>query len=108
MRVETDEDRARRRFDPILRQLLAAQLVVSGTTGDGTATWRLTAAAAERLALLAGPAPADDKVVYFSRHCERCGQRRPTRHRHDQYVCEECWSEARLTEVTAHPDGLTA
>jgi len=91
MSAESEEDREKRKFDPILRQLIFHQLVEPSVEG-GARGWRLVPAASERLSELSSPPPAGDKVVYFSHHCARCRRKRPTRRREEQYVCEECWT----------------
>lgn len=90
MDTTTDGKRPSTQFDPLLRDLLAFNLVESEEV-DGVRSWRLTEVAHRRLAQLAAPPPPEDKVVYFSRRCVRCGEHRPTRRRSDEFVCEGCW-----------------
>ncbi|HLN16262.1 MAG TPA: hypothetical protein VK277_05840 [Acidimicrobiales bacterium] len=111
MSAETEAERARRRFDPVLRQLLSTHLVEPATDVDGAPVWRLSEMAQERLAELSAPPPPGDKVVYFSHHCARCDQRGPTRRRGEAYVCDPCWAvEAPTWSEPAVPvsNGLTA
>ena len=84
-------------FDPLLRNMLAWDLVQE--TEDGR--WDLRPHVAERLASLATYAKRSEpsEVVYFGHPCARCKSNGLTRLRDGQYVCDECRRAADVSAV---------
>ncbi|MHB1584290.1 MAG: hypothetical protein ACYCU7_02220 [Acidimicrobiales bacterium] len=78
-----------RRFDALLRNLLAFGLVERDPSGNGRG-WRLSEQAQGRLDRLGAPPPATGELLYFGHRCSACGEHRPTRLRGGAYVCERC------------------
>jgi hypothetical protein len=79
------------RFDPILRNLLAWQLVARpGTDAEGG--WQLVPSAQQRLSELVRSSTPPDKrtVVYLDHLCADCHQRRPTRAVGGAFLCDPC------------------
>jgi len=79
------------RFDPLLRNLVAFDLVVKNGVGRRP-SWRLSDAAQRRLDELtgsAGPTSAEH-MVYLDHRCADCRQRLPTRVHEGLYLCENC------------------
>ncbi|HML00310.1 MAG TPA: hypothetical protein VK428_08985 [Acidimicrobiales bacterium] len=79
------------RFDPLLRNLVAFDLVVRNSPGRRPA-WRLTEAVQRRLDELIEPAApmAAEQMVYLDHRCADCQQRCPTRVHEGLYLCEKC------------------
>jgi len=84
------------RFDPLLRNMLAWDLVEE--TGDG---WRLTPDVARRLADLARYTKRNEpsEVVYFGHTCAGCKSNGLTRLHEGRYLCDECRRSADLAAV---------
>lgn len=79
------------RFDPILRNLLAWDLVTKEGS-EGEESWRLVPDAEQRLSQLARSSTPPDirKVVYLDHRCADCQQRRPTRPQGAVFLCDAC------------------
>ncbi len=94
------------RFDPLLRNMLAWNLVEQ-TEGGG---WALRPEVAARLNGLARYAKADQptEVVYFGHVCAGCKSNGLTRLRDGQYLCDDCRKAAELAAVATllpEPEG---
>jgi len=94
------------RFDALLRNLLAWQLVSNDDPGaDGG--WQLVPDAQRRLDELSRSAalPDADRLVYLDHRCADCHQRLPTRSRQGTFLCEACSTRrtAQATTATAEP-----
>ncbi len=80
------------RFDPLLRDLVAYNLVVKSQTAK-RAIWRLSDDVQRRLdqlALSSPPSFAPDQLVYLDHHCADCNLRVRTRFRDGLYLCDTC------------------
>ena len=84
-------------FDPLLRNMLAWDLVEE--TEDGR--WALRPNVAERLASLARYAKGSEpsEVVYFGHPCARCKSNGLTRLRDGQYLCDGCRRAVEVSSV---------
>lgn len=85
------------RFDPLLRNMLAWNLVEQTDGGD----WALRPEVAARLDGLARYARADQpsEVVYFGHVCAGCRSNGLTRLVDDRYLCDDCRKAAELATV---------
>ncbi|HLW44596.1 MAG TPA: hypothetical protein VKR78_00150 [Acidimicrobiales bacterium] len=85
------------RFDPLLRNMLAWNLVEETATGE----WSLRHDVAERLSGLARYTKHSQpsEVVYFGHVCTGCKSNGLTRFRDGQYICDECRRAADLAAV---------
>lgn len=83
--------RSTARYDPVLRELLAARMVEKRQGPDGRRTWQLTEGAQQRLEAMERVAADPAKVeLYFGYLCVVCHEDRVTRRQGDQYVCDDC------------------
>ena len=85
------------RFDPLLRNLLAWDLVEEKDGGR----WELRPEVVQRLAGLASYTKRDkpSEVVYFGHICARCKSNGLTRLRDGVYLCDECRRAADVSAV---------
>lgn len=85
------------RFDPLLRNMLAWQLVEETPEG----TWALRPEVARRLNHLVKVSRRNDasEVVYFGHVCAACHMSGMTRLRDGQYLCDACRRAADLAAV---------
>jgi ribosomal protein L37AE/L43A len=85
------------RFDPLLRNMLAWNLVEETEAGG----WALRPEVADRLGGLAkyakGSQPSE--IVYFGHVCAGCKSNGLTRLREGQYLCDDCRKAADLAAV---------
>jgi hypothetical protein len=94
-------DQLRDTFNPILRNLLEADLVVQVDEADGR-TWQLVNKAQRRLDELApGKAPPAEELVYFDHRCWTCGEQRATYFVAQGYLCAPCRREELEAEAAA-------
>jgi hypothetical protein len=94
-------DRLRDIFNPLLRNLLEADLVVPVDDPDGR-TWQLVQQAQRRLDELApGEAPLPEDLVYFDHRCWTCGEQRATYFVGERYLCARCRREEAEAEAVA-------
>ena len=79
------------RFDPLLRDLLAFNLVVR-TSAARRGGWRLAEAVQLRLDELIGSSSpvSAERMVYLDHFCADCGLRVRTRLHSGFYLCEDC------------------
>jgi ribosomal protein L37AE/L43A len=94
--TEDVSDHPVERFDPLLRNMLAWNLVDETEGG-----WELRPEVAERLSRLAGYTRRDgpSAVVYFGHICAGCKSNGLTRFRDGQYLCDDCRRAADLAAV---------
>ena len=92
------------RFDPLLRDLLAFNLVVK-TTAARRGAWRLADGVQLRLdELLGSSSPASaERMVYLDHFCADCGLQVRTRLHEGFYLCEECLA-CRISAPPADPE----
>lgn len=85
------------RFDPLLRNMLAWELVDEGPDG----TWVLRPEVARRLTRLDQLSRRDDasEIVYFGHACAGCHASGMTRLRAGRYLCDDCRRAAELAAV---------
>ncbi len=85
------------RFDPLLRNMLAWDLVHETDPGR----WELRPDVAERLTGLTKYTKRDEptEVVYFGHTCVGCKSQGLTRFRDGQYLCDDCRRAAELAAV---------
>lgn len=94
------------KFDPLLRDLVAWELVTRSETG-----WELVEAAQRRLDQVAQSARpvSEESFVYLDHRCAKCQERRPTRLREGIYVCDSCLAQGQDlsdgAELAAAPAG---
>ncbi|MDA8309909.1 MAG: hypothetical protein M0Z46_04750 [Actinomycetota bacterium] len=92
-----DHDHPIERFDPLLRNMLAWDLVVE--TDDGS--WVLRPEVVERLRGLVSYTRRGEpsEVVYFGHNCAGCRSSGLTRLRDGVYLCDECRRAAEVAAV---------
>ncbi|HAM02826.1 MAG TPA: hypothetical protein DCQ30_11480 [Acidimicrobiaceae bacterium] len=93
------------RFDALLRNLLAWQLVSNdGPGGDGG--WQLVPEAQGRLDELnrSSALPDGERLVYLDHRCADCHQRLPTRSHQGLFLCEACLTRRTVQDTAAVAD----
>jgi ribosomal protein L37AE/L43A len=92
-----DHDHPIDRFDPLLRNMLAWDLVVENEDGS----WTLRPEVVERLRRLASYTKPHEpsEVVYFGHNCAKCRSTGLTRFRDGVYLCDECRRAAEVEAV---------
>jgi len=95
------------RFDALLRNLLAWQLVSNDDPG-GDGGWQLVPDAQRRLDELnrSSALPDAERLVYLDHRCADCHQRLPTRSRQGLFLCDACSTRRTVQGTTAVADAV--
>jgi ribosomal protein L37AE/L43A len=93
------------RFDALLRNLLAWQLVSNDDPG-GDGGWHLVPDAQRRLDELnrSSALPDAERLVYLDHRCADCHQRMPTRSRQGIFLCDACLTRRTVQGTAAVAD----
>lgn len=80
-------------LDPVLRELMAFDLVEKRIDDAGGACWVLTQAAQRRLTALDRPVPDQASMFFVGHRCDHCRDHTVTRRVASAHLCARCISE---------------